>query len=158
MIYNINIGFLEIRLIDFIDIFLVSLLLYNIYRLLRGSVAIRIFIGFLILYFFYLIVRASEMELLTNILGQFMGVGVLAVLILFQKEIRRFLLFIGKTNYIQDKRLFDVFTPFFSNQIRNKWNNLVNVIVDSCKLITENKSGALIVLSKDSKKLLTQIT
>ena len=113
MIYNINIGFLEIRLIDFIDIFLVSLLLYNIYRLLRGSVAIRIFIGFLILYFFYLIVRASEMELLTNILGQFMGVGVLAVLILFQKEIRRFLLFIGKTNYIQDKRLFDVFTPFF---------------------------------------------
>ena len=52
MIYNINIGFLEIRLIDFIDIFLVSLLLYNIYRLLRGSVAIRIFIGFLILYFF----------------------------------------------------------------------------------------------------------
>ena len=151
MIYNINIGFLEIRLIDFIDIFLVSLLLYNIYRLLRGSVAIRIFIGFLILYFFYLIVRASEMELLTNILGQFMGVGVLAVLILFQKEIRRFLLFIGKTNYIQDKRLFDVFTPFFSNQIRNKWNNLVNVIVDSCKLITENKSGALIVLSKDSE-------
>lgn len=151
MIYNINIGFLEIRLIDFIDIFLVGLLLYNIYRLLRGSVAIRIFIGFLILYFFYLIVRASEMELLTNILGQFMGVGVLAVLILFQKEIRRFLLFIGKTNYIQDKRLFDVFTPFFSNQIRNKWNNLVNVIVDSCKLITENKSGALIVLSKDSE-------
>ncbi len=151
MIYNINIGFLEIRLIDFIDIFLVSLLLYNIYRLLRGSVAIRIFIGFLILYFFYLIVRASEMELLTNILGQFMGVGVLAVLILFQKEIRRFLLFIGKTNYIQDKRLFDVFTPFFSNQIRNKWNNLVNVIVDSCKLITKNKSGALIVLSKDSE-------
>ena len=81
MIYNFNIGFLEIRLIDFIDIFLVSLLLYNIYRLLRGSVAIRIFIGFLILYFFYLLVRASEMELLTNILGQFMGVGVLAVLL-----------------------------------------------------------------------------
>ena len=87
MIYNFNIGFLEIRFIDFIDTFLVSLLLYTIYRLLRGSVAIRIFIGFLILYFFYLIVRASEMELLTNILGQFMGVGVLAVLILFQKEI-----------------------------------------------------------------------
>ncbi|GIS31715.1 MAG: hypothetical protein Ct9H90mP3_5110 [Flammeovirgaceae bacterium] len=113
MIYNINIGFLEIRLIDFIDIFLVSLLLYNIYRLLRGSVAIRIFIGFLILYFFYLIVRASEMELLTNILGQFMGVGVLAVLILFQKEIRRFLLFIGKTNYIQDKRLLMYLHLFF---------------------------------------------
>ena len=53
MIYNINIGFLEIRLIDFIDIFLVSLLLYNLYRLLRGSVAIRIFIGFLIPFLVY---------------------------------------------------------------------------------------------------------
>ena len=148
MIYNFNIGFLEIRLIDFIDIFLVSLLLYNIYRLLRGSVAIRIFIGFLILYFFYLLVRASEMELLTNILGQFMGVGVLAVLILFKKEIRRFLLFLGKTNYIQDRK---IFAPFFSNQVKNKWNNLVMIIVDSCKLITENKSGALIVLSRDSE-------
>ena len=114
MIYNFNIGFLELRLIDFIDILLVSLLLYNIYRLLRGSVAIRIFIGFLILYFFYLIVRASEMELLTNILGQFMGVGVLAVIILFQKEIRRFLLFLGKTNYIKDQKLFDIFSPFLS--------------------------------------------
>ena len=120
MIYNFNIGFLEIRFIDFIDIFLVSLLLYTIYRLLRGSVAIRIFIGFLILYFFYLIVRASEMELLTNILGQFMGVGVLAVLILFQKEIRRFLLFLGKTNYIKDQKLFDVFSLFFTNNKNKK--------------------------------------
>ena len=138
MIYNFNIGFLEIRFIDFIDIFLVSLLLYTIYRLLRGSVAIRIFIGFLILYFFYLIVRASEMELLTNILGQFMGVGVLAVLILFQKEIRRFLLFLGKTNYIKDQKLFDVFSLFFTNNTNKKWNNFVTTLVDSCQLIIEN--------------------
>ena len=151
MIYNFNIGFLEIRFIDFIDIFLVSLLLYTIYRLLRGSVAIRIFIGFLILYFFYLIVRASEMELLTNILGQFMGVGVLAVLILFQKEIRRFLLFLGKTNYIKDQKLFDVFSLFFTNNTNKKWNNFVTMLVDSCQLIIENNSGALIVISKNSE-------
>mgnify|MGYP001170315455 CR=1 FL=1 len=151
MIYNFNIGFLEIRFIDIVDVFLVSLLLYNIYRLLRGSVAIRIFIGFLILYFFYLIVRASEMELLTNILGQFMGVGVLAVLILFQKEIRRFLLFLGKTNYIKDQKIFDIFSPFFSSQIKNKWSNLINILVDSCNLILNDKNGALIIISKDSE-------
>ena len=151
MIYNINIGFLELRLIDFIDILLVSLLLYNIYRLLRGSVAIRIFIGFLILYFFYLIVRASEMELLTNILGQLMGVGVLAVIILFQKEIRRFLLFLGKTNYIKDQKLLDVFSPFFSSQSKNKWNSFITILVDSCQLILQSNSGALIVLSKNSE-------
>ena len=73
------------------------------------------------------------MELLTNILGQFMGVGVLAVLILFQKEIRRFLLFLGKTNYIKDQKLFDVFSLFFTNNTNKKWNNFVTTLVDSCQ-------------------------
>ena len=91
------------------------------------------------------------MELLTNILGQFMGVGVLAVLILFQKEIRRFLLFLGKTNYIKDQKLFDVFSLFFTNNTNKKWNNFVTTLVDSCQLIIENNSGALIVISKNSE-------
>ena len=150
MIELFNIGFLEVRLIDIIDILFVSFLLYNVYRLLRGSVAIRIFFGFLILYIFYLIVRASEMELLTNILGQFMGVGVLAVIILFQKEIRRFLLFLGKTNYFQDQKIFDIVLPFFTNQKIGKWKNLISVITETCKTISENKNGGLIVVSKDS--------
>ncbi len=150
MIELFNIGFLEVRLIDIIDILFVSFLLYNVYRLLRGSVAIRIFFGFLILYIFYLVVRASEMELLTNILGQFMGVGVLAVIILFQKEIRRFLLFLGKTNYFQDQKIFDIVFPFFTNQKIGKWKNLISVITETCKTISENKNGGLIVLSKDS--------
>lgn len=150
MIELFNIGFLEVRLIDIIDILFVSFLLYNVYRLLRGSVAIRIFFGFLILYIFYLVVRASEMELLTNILGQFMGVGVLAVIILFQKEIRRFLLFLGKTNYFQDQKIFDIVLPFFTNQKIGKWKNLISVITETCKTISENKNGGLIVVSKDS--------
>ena len=123
MIELFNIGFLEVRLIDIIDILFVSFLLYNVYRLLRGSVAIRIFFGFLILYIFYLVVRASEMELLTNILGQFMGVGVLAIIILFQKEIRRFLLFLGKTNYFQDQKIFDI--VFLFSQIKKLENGKI---------------------------------
>ena len=150
MIELFNIGFLEVRLIDIIDILFVSFLLYNVYRLLRGSVAIRIFFGFLILYIFYLVVRASEMELLTNILGQFMGVGVLAIIILFQREIRRFLLFLGKTNYFQDQKIFDIVFPFFTNQKIGKWKNLISVIIETSKTISENKNGGLIVLSKDS--------
>lgn len=85
--------------------------------------AIRIFFGFLILYIFYLVVRASEMELLTNILGQFMGVGVLAIIILFQKEIRRFLLFLGKTNYFQDQKIFDI--VFLFSQIKKLENGKI---------------------------------
>ena len=85
--------------------------------------AIRIFFDFLILYIFYLVVRASEMELLTNILGQFMGVGVLAIIILFQKEIRRFLLFLGKTNYFQDQKIFDI--VFLFSQIKKLENGKI---------------------------------
>src|SRR5687767_2592349 len=96
MIFVFRIGFLEVSWVDVIDITLVTVLLYQIYKLIRGSIAVNIFLGILALYLVYLIVRAAEMELLATILGQFMGVGVLAMIILFQPEIRKFLLVIGR--------------------------------------------------------------
>jgi len=84
------------------DILLVSVLLYQVYKLLKGSVAVRVLIGFLVLYLTYLVVRAAQMELLAGILGQFMGVGVLAAIIIFSPEIRKFLLarrLLGKTTF-----------------------------------------------------------
>src|SRR6186713_533301 len=96
MIFLFKIGFLEVSWVDFVDIALVSVLLYQVYKLIRGSIAMNIFLGILALYLVYLIVRAAEMELLATILGQFMGVGVLAMIILFQPEIRKFLLVIGR--------------------------------------------------------------
>ena len=96
MIFLFKIGFLEVSWVDLIDIALVSVLLYQIYKLIRGSIAVNIFLGILALYLVYLIVRAAQMELLSTILGQFMGVGVLPMIILFQPEIRKFLLVIGR--------------------------------------------------------------
>ena len=95
MFFCFTIGFLEVKWVDIFDILLVGLLIYNFYKLVRGTVALRVFIGFLSLYFLYLIVQATEMELLSSILGQFMGVGVVAAVVLFQDELRRFLLLIG---------------------------------------------------------------
>ena len=89
MILGFNIGFLEITFVDIIDVLLVTLLLAQAYKLIRGSLAIRVFLGFLLLYLLFLVVKAAGMELVTSILGQFMGVGVLAVIILFQQEIRK---------------------------------------------------------------------
>src|SRR5215204_2241091 len=97
MILAFKIYFLEVNWLDVVDIGLVAILLYQIYKLIRGSIAVNIFLGILALYLVYLIVRAAQMELLTTILGQFMGVGVLATIILFQPEIRKFLLLIGRT-------------------------------------------------------------
>ena len=87
MILGFNIGFLEVGWVDIIDILFVAVLLYQVYKLMKGSVAIKVFLGFLILYLIYLVVNAVQMELLSNILGQFMGVGVIAAIILFQPAI-----------------------------------------------------------------------
>ena len=72
-ILSINIGFLNFGWIDIIDIVLVSIILFQLYKLVRGSVAVNIFIGLLAVYLFYLVVRAAEMELLSAIFGQFIA-------------------------------------------------------------------------------------
>src|SRR5882724_2257813 len=106
MIFLFNIGFLEVSWVDLIDIGFVAILLYQVYKLIRGSIAVNIFLGILALYLVYLIVRAAQMELLAKILGQFMGVGVLAMIILFQPEIRKFLLMIGRSTEINRESFF----------------------------------------------------
>ncbi|OUJ75957.1 diadenylate cyclase CdaA [Hymenobacter crusticola] len=106
MIGTFAIGFLRIGWIDIVDVLLVTVLFYQLYKLLTGSVALKIFLGFMSVYLFYLVVKAAGMELLTSILGQFMSVGVLAGIILFQQEIRRFLLNVGKATALDRVRVF----------------------------------------------------
>lgn len=148
MIYLFNIGFLEVTWVDIVDILLVSFLLYQVYKLMKGSVAVRIFLGVLSLYLIFLIVRAAQMELLGLILGQFMGVGVLAAIILFQPEIRKFLLMIGKTTDFNKEN-------FFSNLViwkRKDQGRAFNVtpVIEACKTLGGSNTGALIVFSRDS--------
>lgn len=143
MIIAIKIGFLEMRWIDVVDIFLVAFLLFQFYKLLRGSVALRIFFGFLSLYLIYLIVSALKMELLSSILGQFMGVGVLAVLILFQQEIRRFLLLLGRTASVNKG-----FLRNFKWGAKTEKGMDVTPFVEAAKTMGKTNTGALIVFAK----------
>ena len=85
-------SFIHISLLDMLDIFLVAVLLFQLYRLIKGTIAINIFVGIFGVYLFWLLVKALNMELLSSILGQIIGVGVVALIIVFQQEIRRFLL------------------------------------------------------------------
>ena len=145
MVFLFKIGFLEVSWVDLIDIALVSVLLYQVYKLIRGSIAVNIFLGILALYLIYLIVRAAQMELLATILGQFMGVGVLAMIILFQPEIRKFLLVIGRG------------TEFRENIFRSlsNWRNTyhedfdVQQVIEAVKSFKATRTGALIVFSRD---------
>ncbi|WP_035564843.1 diadenylate cyclase CdaA [Hymenobacter sp. IS2118] len=98
------INFLHFGWIDAADVLLVTVLLYQLYKLLRGTVALNVALGLVSIYLLYLVVKATGMELLTKILGQFMSVGVLASIILFQQEIRRFLLSVGKATALERVR------------------------------------------------------
>ena len=146
MIFAFKIYFLEINWVDIVDISLVAILLYQIYKLIRGSIAVNIFLGILALYLVYLIVRAAQMELLTTILGQFMGVGVLAMIILFQPEIRKFLLLIGRTTDINRDSILKSFAHI-GQEYHDDFD--IHQVMDAIKTLKATHTGALIVFSRD---------
>lgn len=148
MIFAFKIGFLDVRWIDILDILLVSVLLYQVYKLLKGSVAVRVLIGFLVLYLVYLMVRAAQMELLAGILGQFMGVGVLAAIIIFSQEIRKFLLILGKTTFKQDGILQSIM--IWKKKSAKETLN-ITPIIEATKSLSGTNTGALIVFSRNSE-------
>ena len=79
-------AFIHIRFLDIIDIILVALMLYQLYMLIRGTVAFNITLSIVSIYLFWWVVRALKMDLLSNILGSVLGVGVIALIIVFQQE------------------------------------------------------------------------
>lgn len=141
-----QIGFLEIKWTDVLDILLVAFLLYYIYKLVRGSVASRVFMGYLLIYLFYLIVKAIGLELLTRILEYFMGVGAIALIVLFQQEIRRFLLMIGKSTTLANNQFF---SKLLGNQIDNEGKYPIKIIVDATKTMSSEFTGGIIVIQKE---------
>lgn len=128
------------------DVGLVAILLYQIYKLIRGSIAVNIFLGILALYLVYLIVRAAQMELLATILGQFMGVGVLAMIILFQPEIRKFLLLIGRTTEINRGSILKTLANWRSDY-HDDFD--VHQLIEAVKTLKATRTGALIVFTRD---------
>lgn len=141
--------FIPFTLIDFIDILLVSLLLYGLYRATKGTNALYILTGIVLIYLAWVVVNALNMELLSTILSQIISVGVIAFLIVFQPEIRRFLQMIG----MRQKQL-QFISRIFGSAQKEELN--LTPIVDACREMSENKTGALIVIGQRSD--LTLIT
>lgn len=141
-----KIFFLEVTWIDLVDIGLVTILLYQVYKMIRGSLAVNIFLGILALYIIYLVVRAAQMELLAMILGQFMGVGVLAMIILFQPELRKFLLVIGRSTELNK----DFFKSLANWRSGYHDDFDIHEVTEAVKTMKASHTGALIVFSRDA--------
>ncbi|MBR9758255.1 MAG: diadenylate cyclase [Algicola sp.] len=138
---------LKFTIIDVIDVILVAVLLYYIYKLVKGTVAINIFIGIVMTYFTYLITHALQMKMLSKILGGFMSVGLIALIVVFQPEIRKFLLMVGSTNFGKKKNFFKAF-KFLKTEGSNSTN--VEAVVLACNKMGSTKTGALIVFQNNN--------
>lgn len=138
--------FSEIRIIDIVDVVLVAVLMYYLYKLVKGTVAINIFVGIVIIYGIWRLTVLMDMLLLSKILGGFLGVGMVALVVVFQQEIRKFLLMVGSTNFSARKRMLKKLNLLTDTESTTN----INAIVDSCIRMGKSYTGALIVIKRNN--------
>jgi len=120
-----------------------------IYNLVKGTIAFNIFIGAIILYSVYLLVDFLDMNLLSTLLGKFVGYGVLILIILFTPEIRKFLLLLGDTTLKGRLKFLDQFFGDQREEMTSEYESVADEITESSFQLGKSKTGALIVLSYD---------
>lgn len=141
--------FLPFGILDFVDIVLVAFLLYKLYELIKGTIAIRIFFGVLSIYFIWLLVAALQMELISLILRQFINVGVIALIIVFQQEIRRFLLAIGNSSFFRNIGAKGGLWTWLGKS-ESKLSLNLHALSGAIFSMAETKTGALVVIERQA--------
>lgn len=145
--HAIDLSFLKFNFFDVLDIVLVALLVYQLYVLIKGTIAANIFIGLALVCVLYFVVKGLHMKLLTGILENFMNAGIICIVVVFQQEIRRFLLLVGKNATLQRNKAW--WQHFFGKAEVEKNNyGRIKPIVDACKSMKQTRTGALIVFTK----------
>lgn len=139
--------FIDFSVIDVIDILVVAFLLYQIYRVVRGTGALAIFAGIFVIYITWIVVRLLGMELLSSLLGQIIGIGALALIIVFQQEVRRYLLMLGRHSGKGGKGLWQ---KIFSARNYEIDTQAGDEIYEACISMSASRTGALIVLERST--------
>ncbi len=141
-------GFLQLTLADILDILLLALMIFIVFRWIRGTSAMSIFVAIISLYVIRVIVSAFNMKLMTNIMETVLDVGLIALIVIFQPEIRKFLMQLG-TRYMNTAQGNKLVSRFMK---KGKSTNIsgseaVNDITEACRRMSEDKTGALIVIA-----------
>ncbi|UII78681.1 diadenylate cyclase CdaA [Flagellimonas sp. CMM7] len=139
-------NFLEFKITDVIDIILVAALLYYIYKLVKGTVAINIFIGIVIVWALWKLTELLQMKMISSMVGGFMNIGLIALIIVFQQEIRKFLLMIGSTNFASKRNFIRHFK--FLKQEAMPTDTNVDAVIGACEKMGSSKTGAIIVIER----------
>jgi len=137
-----------ITVLDIIDIILVAFIMFQFFRIIKGTSVFSIVIGVFLIYLFWLLVKALNMNLISSLLGQVISVGVIALIVVFQQEVKRFLLVIGN-RYLKNTKL--SFKRFFTTEKdESVIPAVVEEIVKAVQSMSSKKIGALIVIGRQS--------
>lgn len=143
-------GFLRMSLIDIMDILLVALIIYQVFRWIRGSSAVSIFVAILSLYVLRVIVAALNMRLMSAIMGTVLDVGVIALIVIFQPEIRRGLTKFGSKYRLKSTGK-DILNRIFGTSESKLGSQAVKELTEACRSMSIEKTGALIVLQHSTQ-------
>lgn len=139
-------GFIPITFIDLIDITLVAILLFAFYRAMKGTSATIIVTGILIVYLIWILVTTFNLVLFSTIIEQILSVGIIAIIIIFQPEIRHMLQLIGR-----QRERFGFLTYIFNLRNRKSDEGIdLQPIVTACQEMGEQKVGALIIIKQSN--------
>ncbi|NJM15535.1 MAG: TIGR00159 family protein [Bacteroidales bacterium] len=142
--------FIKVRVVDIIDIVLVAYLMYQTYLWIKGTPALNIFVGIISFYLLWRLVKALDMQMLSTVLGQVIGVGVIALIIVFQQELRRLLLLVG-TKYFQNMQ-FSIDNLFIQGG-KPVHSVRIKSIHKAANRMSKTKTGALMVISRNTNLL-----
>lgn len=138
-------AFITFRFIDILDILLVAFLIYELYLLVKGTAAFSIIVGMFIFYLTWIVIKGLNMELTAGILGEIVGVGVLALIVVFQPEIRKMFLLLG-TRYNLNAKI-KIENIFWKDKDKEENADIkIKEIILACEGMSRTKTGALIVL------------
>ncbi len=148
LILAFEIGFLEVTIWDILDILIVGFLIYQIYKLLRGTLAFNIVIGLVFLFIVSNVVKYLQMGMLSTILNSFVSLGLIALLIVFQPEVRRFLIVLGRGTMAGRENILRRF-------LGKEWDTeqkdaTIQSVLKAIKVLSKTKTGALLVFSRDA--------
>ncbi|SEW38281.1 TIGR00159 family protein [Chitinophaga sp. YR573] len=133
--------------LNILDLTIVIILVIQLYRLLKGSLAFNIFVGLLMIYLVYFIVERLRMPILTTILQSFINVGLIAIIIIFQPEIRKFLLVLGKKAPLSKDSFFTkLFLPDKFKSYKEE-ENIINEVITAVGRMAGSRTGALMVIA-----------
>lgn len=139
-----SLGFLKLSIVDVADILLVSLIIFAGLKWMKKSAAANIFLGIFLTYILMLIVDALHMKLMSKLVSTFIDVGVIALIIIFQPEIRHFFMKIGNSSGYGRKAR-NLIVKIMGREEQSLLTDSIKEITEACKIMSEQKTGALIV-------------